>query len=127
MAGDGHMVAVMNLTFKNHGSEPVLHLFLYHALERARTIDRVIAPLCQPFPRGVIKRQRNLFIFQQRLNTPHLNIHNRPHMLAGEAVEENHFIEPVEEFWAEGSTHHLHHFFARGIGNRAFFPLTHCG
>ena len=45
----------------------ILHVFLDHALERARAIGRIVALLGQPLARLGVERQRDLAVFQKLL------------------------------------------------------------
>ena len=50
-----------------------------------------------------------------------LNIDDGVHVFAEQAVEQNDFIQPVEEFGPEGAPDHLHHLFADFARIVAFF------
>src|SRR3546814_20954143 len=41
-----------------------------------------------------------------------LDLDDAGHVLAAEPAEQDHYIEPVEEFRPEAGTHHLHHLVA---------------
>ena len=56
----------------------------------------------------------NLAILEQRLEPFDLDIDDRRHVARREAVEQDHFVETIEELGAEMAAHDLHHFILDG-------------
>ena len=63
---DMDRLAVHHLARQNHLGEGVLQVALNHPLERARTVDRVIARIAQPVFGVSVQLQRDLALRQTR-------------------------------------------------------------
>src|SRR5215468_608629 len=77
---DRNLLAVLDLSGKDHFGERVLHFLLDDALERPRSISRVIALVGKPFACAGIELDRNLAILEQPCQPLDLDVDDRAHM-----------------------------------------------
>src|ERR1700686_3715794 len=100
-------IAFANGAFKNAARDTVLDLSLDDALERARSILRVVAHVCQQVSRGGSELQGDVPLSQARAQAIDLDVHDVLHLLARDLMEDDDLIDTVDEFPSE-----------------AFFPQT---
>src|SRR2546425_4415058 len=107
-------IAVANGTIENAAGNTVLNLSLDDALERTRTILRVVALGCQQVFRCITEVQCDMTVFQAWPQAIDLDLYNALHLIAGDLMEDDYFIDTVDEFWAQAlftqalSYHALH-------------------
>ena len=94
---------------QQHLGQRILQLPLYDALKRARAVDRVVASIGEPDLRFLVDIEDDLALVQEPLQMLELDVDDPFHLIATEAVEQDDFVEPVEEFRPERSAHDLHH------------------
>ena len=94
----------------------ILDELLDHALQRPRSVDRIVALVGQPRARGVIEFQRELTIDKQLLQPPDLDVDDGRHVLALETVEQDDLVDAVEEFRPELGAHLGHDVGPHGLG-----------
>mmetsp|Transcript_2996 Transcript_2996/g.6454 ORF Transcript_2996/g.6454 Transcript_2996/m.6454 type:complete len:218 (-) Transcript_2996:337-990(-) len=84
-------------------------LALHRAFERARTVLGVVPDVRDKVKRGIIGRQRHFLVREALAHFLNLQLHNLAQLAAPERVEDDKFIQPVEEFRAESVAHGVHH------------------
>ena len=89
-------------------------------LQRPGAIDWIVARIAEPFLRRTIQFKYDLAVVEQPLQPQQLDIYDPGHVGAGQTMEQQDLVDPVEEFWTERGLHHLHHRFAHGAGILAF-------
>src|SRR5438270_1742430 len=94
-------IAVANGAIENAAGNTVLNLSLDDALERTRTILRVVALGCQQVFRCITEVQCDMTVFQAWLQAIDLDLYNALHLIAGDLMEDDYFIDTVDEFWAQ--------------------------
>src|SRR5690606_9086925 len=105
-------IAVANSALEDTRGERVLQIPLDHPLQRPGAVNRIIAPVREPFMRRAVEMQRDIPVCQKLLQMRDLDIDNRRHILAAQAMEDDLLIQPVQEFRAERGAHRLHHLMA---------------
>src|SRR5215813_5948508 len=72
--------------------------------------------LCEPVSRTRIKRDDDLAIIKKLLQPRDLDVDDTSHLRLLEAVEEDNFVYPVEEFGPERRSHDRHHLILHRVG-----------
>ncbi len=101
--------AVDEFAGEQHLRERILHRLLDDAFERPCAIRRIITFVGEPLPALGVKLKRDLAVLQQFGEPPELDVDDRRHVLAAQAVEQDDLVDAVEEFGAEMPAHHRHH------------------
>src|SRR2546421_9252223 len=91
-------------------------MLLDNPFERAGAIDRIITRVREPNLCLLVDFEHDLSLRKQTLQILELNVDDPLHLLATEPVEQNDFIEAVDELWSERAAHRLHDLFACGLG-----------
>src|SRR5262245_2031212 len=82
-----HRVAFANLRLEQLERQRVLHALLDHALERPRTVDRVVALLGQLLARRWCQLQRDLAVLELLAQPAELDLDDLPDLLAAQRLE----------------------------------------
>src|SRR3546814_4711298 len=93
----------------DHVSERVLQIFLHGPLQWSRAINRIVADAAEPCSCAIGQVQRDLAVLEQVLNAADLNVHDGPHVLSSQAVEQYDLVQAVEELRPEMGTDNLHY------------------
>src|ERR1700677_492652 len=93
--------AVGQFTGEQHLRQRVLHPFLDHALQGARAVGRIVPLVGQPLPRLGVEAERVLTVLEQPVQALELYVDDLAHVLAPEAMEEDDFIDAVQELRPE--------------------------
>src|SRR3546814_3871677 len=100
---------VGHIATQDHVSELVLQIFLHGPLQWSRAINRIVAYAAEPCSCAIGQVQRDLAVLEQVLNAADLNVHDGPHVLSSQAVEQYDLIQAVEELRPEMGTDNLHY------------------
>src|SRR3546814_11042176 len=100
---------VGHIATQDHVSERVLQIFLHGPLQWSRAINRIVAYAAEPCSCAIGQVQRDLAVLEQVLNAADLNVHDGPHVLSSQAVEQYDLIQAVEELRPEMGTDNLHY------------------
>ena len=98
---NGHRMASRELSAKDAFGDRRLQFTLDSALERPGAIHRVVADTGESIEGIGVELKAQLLVFQALGQALHLQFHDLPQLLLLEAVEDDRFVEPVEELWAE--------------------------
>src|SRR3546814_14508332 len=91
----------LHIATQDHVSERVLQIFLHGPLQWSRAINRIVAYAAEPCSCAIGQVQRDLAVLEQVLNAADLNVHDGPHVLSSQAVEQYDLIQAVEELRPE--------------------------
>src|SRR6266496_2293823 len=94
-------ISIANGTIEDAAGNTVFNLFLDDALERARSILRVVALGCQQVFRCITQMQGDMTVCQAWSQAIDLDLHNALHLIARDLMEDDYFIDTVDEFWAQ--------------------------
>nr|ADI18604.1 hypothetical protein [uncultured Rhodospirillales bacterium HF4000_24M03] len=111
-----HFIAIGDAAFQDQAGDRILQDALHDPLQRPGAIDGVVPGIAQPRRRRAIEFERDIAAVEQGAQPVELNIDDRFHMRPGQPVEQQDFIQPVEEFRPEGSPHNVHHRLPHGAG-----------
>src|SRR3546814_2353584 len=84
-------------------------IFLHGPLQWSRAINRIIAYAAEPCSCAIGQVQRDLAVLEQVLNAADLNVHDGPHVLSSQAVEQYDLVQAVEELRPEMGTDNIHY------------------
>ena len=101
-------IAVLDLSRQDQFRERILDGALDHTLQRPRAIGWIVTAVREPSSRLGIEVERDLAILQELLKPLQLNIDNRAHLFAPQAVEEQDIVDAVQKFGPEMRAHHGH-------------------
>src|SRR6516225_2250276 len=101
VAGNPDLLSVLYLARENHFCKRVLHRFLDHALQGPRPVRRIPPFLGKPVSRNRIERNDDLAIIKKLLQPRDLDVDDTSHLRLLEAMEQDDFINPVEELRPE--------------------------
>src|SRR5437588_713922 len=79
-------------TVEDAAGNTVFNLFLDDALERARSILRVVALGCQQVFRCITQVQGDMTVYQAWSQAIDLDLHNALHLIARDLLEDDYFI-----------------------------------
>src|ERR1700693_2407918 len=113
--------AVADLPGKQHLRQWVLHPLLDHAFQRTCAISRIVPLVGEPLPRLGVEAEPDLAVFQEPVQALELDVDDLAHILATEAMEEDDFIDAVQELGPEMPAHDAHHFLLYRL---RVFPLA---
>src|ERR1700730_626505 len=94
-------IAVADGAVEDAAGYAVLDLFLDDALEGARTVLWVVAQVGEKFRGQVAQVQGDVTLFQARAQAIDLYLHDALHLIAGDLVEDDNFIDAVDELGSE--------------------------
>src|ERR1051326_3647090 len=92
---DRDAVALAESAVKDLERQRILNHSLDRALERARAVNRIVAPVCQQRLRRVGHLDRDLAVRQQTLQALQLNLDDMLDLLAPERVEDHDLVDAV--------------------------------
>src|SRR3546814_10489377 len=72
-------------------------IFLHGPLQWSRAINRIVADAAEPCSCAIGQVQRDLAVLEQVLNAADLNVHDGPHVLSSQAVEQYDLVQAVED------------------------------
>src|ERR1700694_3427624 len=103
-------IAVADGAVEDAAGHAIFDLFLDDALEGARTVLWVVAQVGEKFCGGVAQVQGDVTLFQARAQAIDLYLHDAPHLITGDLVEDDDFIDAVDELgskalFAQALTH----------------------
>ena len=93
----------------------VLHLLLDHALQGPRAVGRVVALVGEPRARRVVQLQGELAVGEQLLQPADLDVDDRRHLIAPQAVEQDDLVDAVQELGPELGAHLRHDVGPHGV------------
>src|SRR5580704_11785932 len=102
--------AVAHLPGTQHLRQWVLHPLLDNAFQRTCAISRIVPLVGEPLPRLGVEAEPDLAVLEQPVQTLELDVDDLAHILATEAMEEDDFIDAVQELGPEMPAHDAHHF-----------------
>src|SRR3954451_199800 len=106
---DCNHFAVVQFAIEQLHGERIEHLTLDQALERSGSENRIVAAIRQPITRSRRRLQNDLPIGEAFGNMRQLDIDDSPKILSGEWFEDEHFVDPVQEFRPEELVQRLVH------------------
>src|SRR3546814_17649102 len=86
-----------------------LEVFVHGRVQGSRAINRGVADAAEPCACAIGQVQRDLAVLEQVLNAADLNVHDGPHVLSSQAVEQYDLIQEVEELRPEMGTDNLNY------------------
>src|SRR3546814_13238456 len=85
-----------------------LEVFVHGRVQGSRAINRGVADAAEPCACAIGQVQRDLAVLEQVLNAADLNVHDGPHVLSSQAVEQYALIPAVEQLRPEMGTDNPH-------------------
>src|SRR5262245_186771 len=82
--------------------DDVLNMPLDQPLDGSRTVPRIVLFLQNPVDGVGLQHDLESCLLQLLVQLTHFLVHNSTEMLLTERVEDDHLVEPVQEFWVEG-------------------------
>jgi len=96
-----HARAVGDLAGEDLAAEVGLDLLLEEALQRARTVDGIVAGVGEVLLRAVGELELDLALAEALADTTELDLDDALQLLAREAVEDDDLVDPVQELGTE--------------------------
>lgn len=106
---------VLDLPGQQFPRDRVDQVFLDHAFERARAIDRVVAAVGDPGEGPVVEGQGQAAVGEEFFEARQLDADDSGHLVAAEAAEQDDLVDAVEEFGAEMGADRVHDHGAHGV------------
>src|SRR5262249_4152524 len=107
---DLNQIAVSELALQDALSQRILNVSLDQPLERSGAVHRIISLPRQPVASIRTGLQMDLAIFQPLVELSYLNIDNLLQLIGCQSVEDDSFIDTVEELRTEVLPQRLEHF-----------------
>src|SRR2546421_4148142 len=98
---DFYGIAVADGAVEDGTGHAIFDLFLDDALEGTRTVLWVVAQVGEKFRGHVAQVQGDVTLFQARAQAIELYLHDALHLIAGDLVEDDDFIDAVDELGSE--------------------------
>ena len=114
------MLAVLDRARQDQFGQRVLQMLLDHPFQRACAISGLVAAFGQPFAGIGRQIEHDLALLEQFGQPHHLDIDNRPHFIALQAMEQDDFVDAVEEFGPEMGFDKAHHIVPHRLAVLAF-------
>src|SRR6185503_13125402 len=120
---DDDAIPFAELPLQHAHGQRVEHQPLDGPLQRPRAVGGIVALLDDDVLRLAGQLDVDLAVFQPLHQAAQLDVDDRPHLLAGEGVEDDDVVHAVDELGTEVRAQRVHHLALHPFGQR--FPLDH--
>src|SRR5262245_48454731 len=106
---DADRVTRMKASAQQLVCQRIFDAALDRALQRPRTIHRVITLLGQSLERLLAQLEAEVLLLQPRTQRSQLNFRNSRHVLAAERMKHDDVVDPIQKLGSKMHTHHSEH------------------